>query len=292
MAANPSLDLYLSTSQKMIESEVEQSFGVQAPTCDFHAPYICFPNTSGLWRLVQGCCNNWLCGRCGQIRARHEFSRIAYGATKLMDDGNPLYFVTLTCRGRDLDLETADDNYLLWTNRLLSTWRARCKKEAGHWAYVQVTERQERGAAHSHIVCTHFPDDAIPFSEGDMLPNGIVAKHDCLYSAWFVEKNVSAGLGYATDCTSVRNVVGVTAYVSKYLFKDMTETMWGKNWRRLRYSQSWPRLPEHSNPEAFPVIRAADWYRVRNLGKVVADSPETWEKAFLMGAENVVPPKA
>lgn len=291
MAYQSGLDLYLSTSQKAIESDIEQSYGVQSATCDNHAPYICFQDTAGMWRLVQGCCNDWLCGRCGQIRARHEFARIAYGATLLMDMGHSMYFVTVTCRGKDLDVSTSDDDYLLWTNRLFSTWRARCKKEGGHWAYVQVTERQQRGAAHSHIITTHHPNDGKMYNKGDMLPNGIVAKHDCLYSDWFVAANQSAGLGKATDCTEVRSVVGVTSYVSKYLFKDMQSALWPKGWRRLRYSQSWPKLPEHKNDSAFPVVRYKDWQRVMFLGTVVADSEETYEKALSVLATNVVPPK-
>lgn len=291
------LDLY-STSQKVsselladIEFELEQSFAVQSPRCDKHAPFICYPDVGGEWHLVQGCCNSWNCSRCGQIRAREEYWRIVNGAEKLAE-GEQLYFVTLTCRGADLNLETADENYLLWTNRLLSAWRASAKKRGKTLTYAQVTERQKRGAAHSHLIVNDYPPDAKPYRKGDWLPNGTIAKHDCLYSEWFVERCTSAGLGKLTDCTIVRNPVAVAVYVSKYLFKDMTETLWPKGWRRVRYSREWPKTDPPANPDAFPVIRKADWYKVAQIKQGVrCEDSASYEAALVRLITNVYPPR-
>lgn len=290
----------LSTSQKMgeksakeIEFEFEQSFAVQAERCSNGAPYICYPDVNGKWHIVQGCCNNWQCERCGQIRARQEYGKIVEGAVKLREGGYTLFFVTITCVGKVLDLKTADDDYLQWTNRLLSSWRARTKKQDDLWCYVQVTERQRRGAAHSHFIITSFPDDATEYRKGQRLPNGAIAKHNCLYSEWFTKRNVSAGLGKMTDCTLIESAIGVAVYVSKYLFKDAQETLWPKGWRRVRYSQSWPKQDDKSNPDAFPVIRLADWRRVALLGVAVhADCNATYEAALTRLVTNVVPPLA
>lgn len=281
--------------QSEIEFELEQSKATQAKKCENNAPLIAYQNAKGAWCIVQGCCNSWQCARCGQIRARHEYGRIVNGAKELDARGHQLYFVTITCRGADLNLETSDDNYLMWTNRLLSTWRARTKKQAQKdklqaWCYVQVTERQERGAAHSHLVTCSFPDDAIPYQKGDMLPNGIVAKHDCLYSAWFVAKNVSAGLGKVCDCTVIQNPIAVAVYVSKYLFKDVRETLWPKKWRRVRYSQSWPKLVREKSQDAFPIIKYVDWIKVSNLpGTVYALDQYSYDRALSALATNVFP---
>lgn len=291
------LDL-LSTSQKVsekltadIEFEIEQSHAIQADKCENNAPFICFPDVNRKWHIVQGCCNSWTCARCGQIRAREEYGRIVEGAKTLREEGYTLFFVTLTCIGKELDLNTSDDEYLKWTNRLLSTWRARTKNEKQHWCYVQVTERQTRGAAHSHMITTCYPNDAKQYKKGDLLPNGSYAKHDCLFSAWFMEKNLSAGLGRMTDCTEIRSAIGVAVYVSKYLFKDAQQTLWPKGWKRVRYSQNWPKLPDKSNPDAFPVIKYNDWMKVKSLGVAVhADSNVTYEAALARLVTNVVPP--
>lgn len=292
-----SLDL-LSTSQKISESAkadmefvLEQSYALQEGVCINHAPFICFQDATGRWRLVQGCCNSWLCPRCGQMRARHEYGRIVEGAKKLTEGGHTLFFVTITCQGKELDLSTSDDSYLLWTNRLFTTWRARMKKQGDYWCYVQVTERQKRGAAHSHVIATSYPDDAKQYLKGSLLPNGSIAKHDCLFSTWFMNKNVSAGLGKMTDCTVVRSDIAVAVYVSKYLFKDAQITLWPKGWKRVRYSQNWPKLPDKTNDTAFPVVTMKDWLKVLYIGQaVLADSVITYETALAHLVINVVPP--
>lgn len=298
MELNTNLDL-LSTSQKIsekllgeIEFEIEQSHAIQADRCENNAPYICFPDVNRRWHLVQGCCNSWQCPRCGQIRAREEYGRIVEGAKKLREAGHTLYFVTLTCIGKELDVKTSDDAYLMWTNRLLSTWRARTKKDGQYWCYVQVTERQKRGAAHSHMITTCYPNDMKAYKKGSLLPNGSYAKHDCLFSLWFMKKNVSAGLGKMTDCTKIESAVGVAVYVSKYLFKEAQQTLWPKSWKRVRYSQNWPKLEDKSNPDAFPVIRYNDWLKVKALGVAVhADTNDTYEVALARLITNVVPPE-
>lgn len=274
-----------------IEFELEQSRALQAKRCSNNAPFICYPAGPGQWYLIQGCCNSWLCPRCGQIRAREEYWKIVNGAKMLDEAGEALYFVTITCQGKELDLSKADDDYLLWTNRLLSAWRARTKKQGDTWAYVQVTERQKRGAAHSHMITCSVPADAIEFKENDWLPNGSIAKHDCLYSQWFIDRNVSAGLGKMADITTIRNPIAVAVYVSKYLFKDMQAALFPSKWKRVRYSQSWPKESVASCEGAFPVVRASDWRRVGELPGVVKTRDEvTYERALACLCTNVLPP--
>lgn len=275
-----------------IEFQLEQAESLEHHTCENNAPHICYRSRDGVWHIAQGCCNSWNCPRCGQIRAKDEYWRMTLGAKELESQGHTLYFVTLTCRGKDLDLSTADDEYYTWTNRLLSTWRAQAKRDGQHWCYVQVTERQQRGAAHSHLICTMYPNDAEEYASGTVLPTGILAKHDCLYSQWFVDKCVSAGLGYATDCTVVHSSIGVAAYVAKYLFKDAQVTLWPKGWKRVRYSQSWPKVEfESKSVDAFPLVRYSDWLKVKSLsGRVVAKTEAVYEKALSLLVTNVLPP--
>jgi len=66
-------------------------------------------------------------------------------------------------------------------------------------------------------------------------------------------------------------------------------TTWPKGWRRVRYSQSWPKLPDGMSSEAFPILRAFDWQRVAAFkGDIVCKWPGTYEKALLMGCYNVL----
>lgn len=291
---NP-LDL-LSTSQKIgekiradVEFEFEQSRAVQADVCHGGAPFICYRDIMGKWHLVQGCCNDWLCPRCGQIRARHEFGRIVNGAKGLTENGHKLNFVTLTCRGREMPLEEAQENYLKWTNRLLSAMRAQAKKGDDFWCYVQVTERQKRQHPHSHLITTFLPDDAVLTYETRKGKDGQEYQAEIYVSKWFIDRNKSAGLGSQCRIEPVHNPIGLAAYVAKYLFKDCMTTEWPSGWKRVRYSQSWPELPSPESLEAFPVVKPADWQRVAAIDAFVyADSQYTYERALARLVVNIL----
>lgn len=257
-----------------IALQLETAAGLKYERCDNNAPYIFFVDRTGRGRIVQGSCNNWLCDRCGHLRALEEYGRMVTGAKRLDDEGHQLYFLTLTCRGADMPLEEANENYMRWTNTLLTNCRTKHKRAGGHWAYVQVTERQKRGHPHSHIITTFVPHDAALAGKNALLSNGAIAKRECLDSAWLVNACKSAGLGPMVDLTVIENPAAVAVYVAKYLFKDAMQTKWPKHWRRIRYSRSWPKLPAYDCPEAFPLLSYTDWLRMQNLGiTVYADDP-------------------
>ena len=276
-------------SQLDIDSYLEQASAMERKECENGAPFICFRVTDNTWKLVQGSCNSWLCPRCGILRAREEYGRMVHGAKLLHEQGKQLYFHTYTCRGKELSKKEADDKYLLWTNRLLTTLRKDATKRGETWCYVQVTERQKRGHAHSHAISTYVPQDAIPYAKGEELPNGRKATHDCLWSEYFRERNVAAGLGVECDLSVINHPVAVAVYAAKYLFKDAQITEFAKGWRRIRYSRSFPKLPAIEGKEAFPVVRMVDWQRVARLSEPVTTSQE-WivERAYAHLVTNVV----
>jgi len=276
-------------SQSEIDAQLEQIEGIIRKPCPRNAPFICYKNSVGMWNLVQASCNSWTCPRCGLLRAKEEYGRMVSGARQLADDGHKLYFHTFTCRGKELSKEQADDEYLLWTNRLLTTLRKDATKREHYWCYVQVTERQKRGHAHSHCISTYVPDDAIPYAKGERLPTGRRATHDCLWSDYFRQRNVDAGLGVECDISEIRNPVAVAVYAAKYLFKEAQITEFGKGWRRIRYSRNFPKLPEITGKEAFAVVKHQDWRKIENLGVAVRTKDE-WivERAYAHLITNVV----
>lgn len=235
---SPRLDP-LSTSQKI---------------CTYNAPFIAIVDGDKS-KIVQACCNHWDCPKCGIMRAKHEYGRIVNGAQELSRT-HALYFYTFTCRGRDLSLDVAQRDYLLWTNRLLSAMRARCKKEGGTWCYVQVTERQKRGHPHSHLLMVWLPVGSEKRTDSEGKPY--------IYSRWFTKAHTKAGLGTQSKITAVESPIGAAKYIAKYLFKDVMFTEMPKHWKRVRYSQEFPDRPidETSLPEfSFPLITPSDWKR-------------------------------
>jgi len=244
------LDL-LSTSQK-------KGLGLR---CPFGAPLAAIL-TNGAGKIIQCCCNHWECPTCGEIRARQEYNRIVYGAQTLAKE-HQLYFVTLTCRGKDCSIEDAQENYYAWTNRLLTTFRAHVKKQNGYWAYVQVTERQKKTRAHphSHLLVTALPMDSKTTSNHSSAPVYV--------SSLFAKWNESAGLGAQHKITRVTSADAVSRYVAKYLFKGSAKDKFPAKWKRVRYSRNYPKPPDQAASVSWLLEDAFDWGRVM-------DMPVTW----------------
>ena len=241
--------------------------------CANNAPYFAYKIEGKKWGIVQGCCNDWNCPRCGQQRAREEYGRIVSGAREIAKT-NELYFLTITCRGKEVTYEHAEANYLAWTNRLLSRLRVQTKRAHQMWAYASVTERQDRLHPHSHYITTYCPADAIFVAKDKpktYCTSGEVfqAKHDTLQSFELEKACVDCGLGRQYDISRVESVEAGSRYISKYLFKEtIFSTKWPKGWRRVRYSQNWPKLPDVKG-EAVILLTKFDWYRLSRLAAVV-----------------------
>lgn len=258
---------------------------MQPDYCIKHAPPIFFVK-DGISHVVTGCCNSWECPRCGKIRAKQEYAKMVYGANKLADDGHDLYFITLTCRGQEMPLSEAEENYYRWTTKLLNACRNECKRRGDLWAYVQVTERQKRLHPHSHLITTYLPKNSRP-GKKIIVPG---KTRDVILSDWFERRCVSAGLGNQYEITKVKSAKGVANYVAKYLFKDAMATRWPRGWRRIRYSRTFPKDFEVIHTEfGFPVLSKGDWRKIRDFRRTVhVNSVLLYHDAKTAGIERVV----
>ena len=252
-----------------------KSGNLQKSTCIYANVWFAYQIQGKAYGISQGCCNHWDCPRCGQIRARQEYARIVFGIHALAEAGYSLYFQTITCRGRDISHAEADASYLLWTNRLLDSYRARVKTKGGHWAYVQVTERQRRGHPHSHFLTTFETSDlAVGTVTKWYRKAGLLIAEDveALRSDWLSRAVVRSGLGEQYDISRVRSEAAASRYVAKYLFKQSAfDSNWPLGWKRVRYSQSFPKLPELKT-DAFVLRRFEDWEHLARLAVTVTCS--------------------
>jgi len=253
-------------------SSTSPNFGLVLPSqplpkCGYANVWFGYQIEGNKYGISQGCCNHWDCPRCGQIRAKTEYARMVYGIEQLGRADKPLWFQTITCRGRSLSRENADTGYLEWTNRLLDSYRARTKKLGQEWCYVQVTERQKRGLPHSHFLTTFQPGDLVDgcISKWKVIRGDLVeTKVQALRSNWLHKTVIRSGLGEQYDISRVRSAAAASRYVAKYLFKQtMRDAGWPKGWKRIRYSQSFPKLPDIKT-DAFVLRSQEDW---NNLGK-------------------------
>lgn len=232
--------------------------------CIYHAPFFAYNLHDKTYGVTQGCCNHWDCPRCGKQRARQEYGRIVEGCKQLASGGD-LWFITITCRGKEITQNEADEGYGEWTNRVLDAWRLQAKRTSQKWSYVQVTERQKRGHPHSHIITTFRPCDlATDWTLKRVTVEGrqFMAYVSAYRSEYLARSVIAAGMGKEYDITQVATVAAASRYVAKYLFKDtIFSTVWPKGWKRVRYSQSFPKLPDRKT-DAFVLLRQEDWARL------------------------------
>lgn len=206
------------------------------------------------------------------MRARREYGRMIEGIRKLSHH-NTLFFITITCKGKEISYEQAEAGYLEWTSRFLDACYKRAIRRGQEWAYVQVTERQKRGHPHSHILTTFCPMDLRDGVVKKMVKSegGVVASRNvpALRSEWLAGQVVKSGLGEQYDISFIESAEGASRYVAKYLFKQsMFETNWPKGWRRIRYSQSFPKW-EREKSECFVLLKTEDWAKLARAALVV-----------------------
>lgn len=222
--------------------------------------------------IKNACCNHWDCPLCGQTRARQEYHRMVWGAQVLEDEGRDLYFYTFTCRGREMPLDEAESEYLHWTNLLLTKMRQKAGRAAHYWSYAQATERQERLHPHSHMLCTFLPNDALATKDAK--------GRDVYVSAWFSSAHYQSGLGTQTSISRADNIEATSRYIGKYLFKDTALTRWPAKWKRVRYSQNWPKPPHYDAQFAIALLKPDDWNQVEKISEIfVCETDEIFEIA-------------
>lgn len=262
-----SLDLF-STSPT---TSAQERYANSSP-CVYNAPFFAYPTVGKTWAVTQGNCHHWDCPRCGLGRAKQEYGRMVEGCRTLAEN-HKLYFITITCRGKEISHQYAEQNYGAWTNRLLDAARAKWKRSGKEWHYVQVTERQKRLHPHSHFITTFCPpvSSTTTVRKPKITASGqqeqFVSTH--LRSDWFANQLRSSGLGEQYDITEVQSAEGASRYVAKYLFKpSIFATDWPKGWKRIRYSNGFPKQ-EEKKTDAIPLITHEDWYRLAKKAVIV-----------------------
>lgn len=277
--SSPPLDLFSisETSALLVDTYAPEL----EPVCINNAPYFAYQTGLGKgYAIVRGNCHSWSCPKCGLGRAKQEYGRIVEGCRQLAKE-HQLYFMTITCRGREISWEQSEAGYLKWTHRLIDALRKSSKKYGLHWAYVQVTERQKRGHPHSHFLTTYHPHDLIDgFKESWKNVNGKlqVEQLPALRSEYLLARVVSAGLGSQYDISEVQSAEAASRYVAKYMFKEsMFLTDWPKKWRRVRYSRSFPKL-EKQTSDAMVLLSWADWRELARKAVVVLPQDKASQK--------------
>lgn len=163
-------------------------------------------------------CKSWACETCKAINAMHAAVQCANGIDALFLSGIRPKFVTLTLRGGispDRAYKVLPDMWDKMRRRFTLFGR-----EFGlPFMYCAFIENQSRGVPHLHIVSSISP------------------KHHELK-----EWSVKSGMGYMVDVQPIAANKGVAWYISKYVGKGNDKGLMPKGFRRVRYSENWPRV--------------------------------------------------
>lgn len=240
--------------------------------CRYNAPYFAIERSEKRFKIVQGCCNHWDCPKCGIQVAKAHYGRIVVGA-RAIHETEEMWFITVTCRGKELTVEDAKAHYLEWTSKFLDACYSRAKRAGMAWAYVQVTELQRRGHPHSHILTTFHPSDLFcgTVDKWKTGVNGLLVcnKVPALRSDWLAAQVKKSGLGTEYDISRVQTVEACSRYVAKYMFKkSQFSADFPKRWKRVRYAQSWPKVTRQKS-NAFVLLSQSDWRELANAARVL-----------------------
>ena len=190
--------------------------------CIYHAPYFAYQKEGRFYGVLQGCCNHWDCPKCGIQCAKREYGRIVNGC-QLLAEKHKLFFITITCRGKEMSLKQAETMYLLWTNRFLTSARTKAKRSNQEWYYVQVTEKQRRGHPHSHILTTFTPEDLYlgHHTKWEVWDGKYTRFRDlAVRSDWLQKAVISAGLGQEYDISIVRTASAASRFATRALISS------------------------------------------------------------------------
>lgn len=136
---------------------------------------------------------------------------------------NLISFLTITSNAKLEPQKSIEVFSSAWNNLL-----RRARRSGSQGQYMLVPERHKDGRVHGHAIAT--------FNLG---------------TRWWKDNAAETGLGYIAEEEEARTPGGAAFYVSKYLAKSLGVTDWPKNWRRVRTSRGWPKLPELPEAEGW-----------------------------------------
>jgi len=162
-----------------------------------------------------GPCGSWACDVCSVSNTRAWRKRFRLGL-EADDTGEIPKLLTLTSRPgepRHVSLARLSRRF-----EYLRTLLARQFPAARLDGYAGVPELTRAGALHFHVVLRGAP----------FVPQ-----------RWWSKAAHRAGFGYVVDVRALGSRSGATAYLSKYLGKQLGSRSWPPHFRRVRFSQGW-----------------------------------------------------
>lgn len=195
-------------------------------------PFLVARNSEHLQAIIfRPRCKSWSCPACAEVNKSLWAIRAYQGARAIMDEGQTLYFLTLTSH------EKLTANQALWVwPKAWAKLRDRMKYAAGGvFHYIMIPEKHESGKLHVHAI------------ESAGLGN-----------TWVKKNARKSGMGYIDEEKRLRTPTGAAWYTTKYLTKSLEFNAWPAGFRRIRTSQSWPKMEKLPPPDGWEFFKLPD----------------------------------
>lgn len=216
-------------------------------------------------------CGKWSCPVCAPLNALREAIRCANGIGALRSEGVTGSFITLT---QPPSVKTASFAYSIlpkqW-NTLRMKWTRWANERGLPFDYAAFVEGQSRraGMPHFHIIGTFAPSKET-------------------LRQWAVQ----SGLGYQVDRQELGASNGAAWYVSKYSTKSSDAAFMPKGFRRVRYSEDFPKMKFRTDETTHEAIvkrpkESVDLWAFRASVQLHIDISQIVERAYnLLDAAN------
>lgn len=168
-------------------------------------------------------CKMWSCPVCSEINKSLWAVKAYHAAEQLTGNQTHIDFLTLTSHEK----LTAEASLKVWP-KAWSRLGQRARRKSKYFQYLMIPEQHKDGRLHIHAIETAG-----------------------LGSRWWKDNARECGLGYIAEEKPVRTPQGAALYVVKYLTKSLMADVWPDNYRRVRTSQKWPKLPQGELPEGW-----------------------------------------
>jgi len=181
-----------------------------------------------------------------------------HGAQLLIAEGREIDFLTLTSHEGLSPAMTIKVFRHAWDQL-----NKRIRRASPDYQYLCIPEQHQDGRLHAHLIETTK-----------------------LGTRWYKDNARECGLGYMAEESKVYSPEGAAWYVVKYLSKNMLDARWPEDFRRVRTSRGWPKLPEldivpgwlwRPLPRDESVDETIARYEEAGYHVIIAGSSSAWE---------------
>lgn len=217
---------------------------------------VCFTH-EGKAKMIY--CGLWSCKRCRARLAKEHARRVRHGVNRLVETGGRPLFWTFTLPPK---YRRAKEGYSV-LKRLWDSLSKAIRREQGTFQFAAFVEGQEKRGDMPHFHVVTFAT----------VPRKWHKRKDP--RKWIKDFAAHYGFGYQAEERLI-NSAQASAYVSKYVSKSTPNIP--KNFRRVRYSQKWPKMPESAKKP----------YIVRSMGEPIQDYLLRVEQASNVDVETLL----